>query len=309
MIAQMILYLLILAVAVLAKTSPKQDRFFSICVGSLFFVLCAYFILTPVGESSEARSLVWNSTTAGVLEFEIVSSPMTKLILTPFFLMTALMIAHNLFFPYEVHKKNYTAVLFLNLACLSMLATGQHYIQMITFVFVIDVLSQFFIKNIEAGRCYALYNLIADMSLFGVLALLSGQADTLKISKIQTFRHRDLVAFLLMCALFVKFGFCVLPNYIRDLKNIRFHRLICVSYFSAPPAALILLYKLSPLLKMSHLFLIIFYTVSAIVALIGIVGLLRCRSIKEKTIFLNLILLSFLIQILGGRNPVWTESF
>lgn len=313
MIAQISGCLLIMTALSLLKFRPQYDRIISILLTFAFFA-AFYFLAVAINAGvSGSFSLLWDSSPAGDVKLEIISSPQTYMMILPYFAITGMALFNNLFFKYEIHKKNFTALLLFNLFCLIMLVCGNNFIQMITFVFVIDIISQLFIKNVEAGRNYALYNLAADMALFGVLAVLSGRLDNLSINHIRDYyqpeQHGDFVALLLMTGLFIKFGFGFYHMYLADLKNVRFHRLILIPYFSSPAAALLLFVKLHPLLTASPLFSYVLNAALALAFAYGIFGVITQQNLKEKTIFLNLMILAFLLKQIERVGFDWGPHF
>lgn len=313
MIANTAGFLLIIGLLALFKYSPRYDRSISFLLTGAVF--CAFYGFAKGLKQNVFGhfSMLWDSSPAGDITLEIISSRNVYFMICPFLVITALSLFNNLFFRYEVRRKNYTALLVFNLLCLIMLAAGNNFIQMITFVFVIDILSQFFIKNTETGRRYAIYNLIADMGLFGILAILNGQVENLDINHIRNFyqaeKYRDLVAILLMSSLFIKFGFVIFKNYVLELKQMRFHWLILIPYLSSPAAALILLVKLHSLLVVSPLFLPIFNVVLALIMIYGTLGVINIPSLKEKTIFLNIMLVALLVKLIQSADFVWDIHF
>jgi hypothetical protein len=64
-----------------------------------------------------------------------------------------------------------------------MLICTNNLVEIITFVFIIDILSQVLIKDVYASRRYSIYNLIADMGLFLIMAMLKGKLETLETEK------------------------------------------------------------------------------------------------------------------------------
>lgn len=313
MIAQISGCLLIITILSLLKFRPQFDRIVSVLFTISFFV-AFYFLAYGIHEKVyDSFSLLWDSSPAGDVRLEIISSSQTYLMVLPFFAITGIALFNNLFFRYEIYKKSFTSLLSFNLFCLIMLICGNNFIQMITFVFIIDIASQLFIKNIEAGRNYALYNLAADMALFGVLAILSGQLDNLSVEHIRQFyqpgRYGDFVALLLMSGLFIKFGFGFYRLYLKDLKNVRFHRLIFIPYLSSPAAALVLFVKLHPLLTASEWFLHILNISLALATLYGAFGVVKMQSLKEKTIFLDMMLLAYLLKMIERTGFIWEKHF
>lgn len=313
MIAQIAGCLLILAGLSFIKFKSNYNRIFAYLLTFLFFMVFARLITGFSTQDFGIFTLLWNSSPAGDLKLEIISSPVVYQMIIPFFAISAIALFNNLFYSFELYKKEYVSVVILNLFCLVMLICSDHFIQMVTFVFLIDILSQFLIKDISAGRRYALYNLAADMGLFGVFAILNGQIESLNINAIRKYysaeEYRDFIAILLMAVLFVKFGFFISGHYMRELKNMRFHRLILIPYLSSAASALILLVKLYPLLVVSPLFSYIFNMGLLVIIFYGSFGVLFEKTLKEKTIYLNMMQLALLVKLLESADFKWDIHF
>ena len=250
--------------------------------------------------------MLWDSSRSGDIKIDIISSPTTYGLILPFFIITLIALFNNLLFKFEQHKKSFAAILIFNLISLIMLIAGNNLIQIITFVFVIDILSQLLIKDIYASRRYSIYNLIADMGLFLVMAMLKSKLETLEVGNItnyyQTGRHRDFIMFVIVISLFIKLGFFLFQSYLLDLKNTKFHRLILIPYLSTPMVALILFMKFYPLLIISPSFNLCINIAVSLTMIWGAIGMVVINNLKEKTVYLNMLIISLLVKMIQSTN-------
>lgn len=313
MIAQIAGYLLILAVISLFKFRPQFERVITFLLTFSFFAVFVILWHGYIQGIYGTFSMLWDSSPAGDVRIEILSSVQNYQILLPFFAVTTIALFNNLFFRYEIHKKNYTSLLFFDLFCIIMLISGNHFIQLIAAVFIIDILSQILIKNPVIGRRYALFNLATDMVLFGLLAILNTGLDDLSLEHVWRFYQNqtgaDYITILLMASLLIKFGFCFYEFYMADLKNMKFHKLILLPYFFSPAAALILFVKLYPLLFETNFFLNVFNVLLVLVLLYGLIGTMLKQNLKEKTIFMNMLLFAVMVKILEITHFNWNSHF
>jgi hypothetical protein len=311
MIAQTAAFLFCFGVLALLKPVASRGRASTFVLTALFIVLFMRLMQWSGALPNTDFSILWDTSPAGDIRLELSSSRTVFVLIVPFFAVTALSLVRNLFVHDELPTRVYVGWCMLNLLCLTMLAAGRHFIQLITFVFVIDILAQILIKNMRAGRSLALYNLIADLGLFWVLAILNGNVESLNIVGLQKYHHRDLVAVLLMISLCLKFGFCLIPSYVAQIKDIRLHRLIVLSYVSAPAAAWLLLMQLHALLEASHLFVPMLDAVTLIVLSVAAYGVLKSEDFSVKMLFLNAAVAAFAMKtaqsehFMPGEYSAW----
>lgn len=309
MLVNTVSYLLFIAIAALLRF---RARFNKIVVPLLSFSAIAifyYFVQDMLTGTESVTTLLWDSSKSGNIKIDVVSSVNNYQMILPFFAITVLALINNLFFRFEPDKRNFAAILILNLLSLIMLIAGNNLIQIITFVFVIDILSQLFIKDIYASRRYSIYNLIADMGLFLVMAMLKSKLETLDVANMvhyyETGRHRDFIMFVIMISLFIKFGFFLFQSYLLDLKNTKFHRLILIPYLSTPMVALILFIKFYPLLVVSPSFYTCLNIAVTLTMLWGSIGAIVINNLKEKTVYLNMLIIALSVKIVQCYDFVW----
>lgn len=313
MLTNTVAYLLFIGLGALLRFRVKADKFvvplitFATCF--VFYLFCKDF---QTGDE-KITTLLWDSSRSGDIKIDIISSLNNCKIVLPFFIITLLALFNNLFFKYESNKREFAAILIFNLLSLIMLIAGNNLIQIITFVFVIDILSQLFIKDIYASRRYSIYNLVADMGLFLVMAMLKGKLETLEIGSVghyyETGRHRDFIMFVIMVSLFIKMGFFLFQSYLLDLKNTKFHKLILIYYLSTPMVALILFMKFYPLLVVSPSFEICLDIAVALTMFWGTIGMIVINNLKEKTVYLNMLIMAIVVKLLQCSDFVWSLPF
>lgn len=313
MLAETVLYLFVIGLLALVKTNKRYDSLIS--AGLLFFVAggFVFFCLDRASGAETVFSWMWNTSKSGDIKIDINSSMLNYTMIFPLFVMSIGVLMHNLFYKFEQHKKSFSTLVLFNLIAFIMLISGNNFVQIIATVFFIDILGQFFVEDMHAGQRYSLYNLVADMGLFTVLAMVQGNIQNLDVANIsryyETGRHLDFIMFLIMTALAVKFGFVFFQRHLFDLKNAKFHRLFFIPLLSSPISALILLVKLNPLLEVSHSFVPLFYALTFLTAMFGVFQILSATKIKELFIFMNMILFAFLSVLVKCVQYKWSENF
>ncbi|MBQ7660040.1 MAG: hypothetical protein IJS26_04830 [Alphaproteobacteria bacterium] len=313
MLNETVLYLFLIGVVSLVHTNRRYDFLLSFAAAVFVCVVFGAFLLDFKTGLDSSYTLVLDASQNTNIKLDIISSPQNYILILPFFVMTILAMFNNAFFKYEPNKKNMAACFVFNLLSLIMLISGHNFIQMMTFVLVVDILSQLFIRDMRAGRLCSLYNLVSDMGLFLVLAMLEGKLSNLDVGNIshyyETGKHRDFIMFVVMFSLCIKFGFFLFQGYWLDLKKAKFHNLYFLPYLSSSMAALILLVKFYPILVVSPSFLPLVNWLSVLTAVFGTIGAVLSSKIKEKFMYFNMIVMAFLVKLLERLDFQWNIYF
>lgn len=313
MIADTTLLLIITAVLSSLKVGVKSDKFISWLI--FLFVTGIFVYFLHYGQEAETTvfSFVWNSSPSGNIMVDIVSNSYNCQLIMPFFLMTVMAIGYNNVFRYEERRGLFDAVLLFNLTALIMMITSNNLVQLLSGLFVVDIMALLIIKDVEKSKYYATFNLIADMMLFTVLAVVNCQLESLDLRQIIEYNkigfHQDFVALAGLAAVFIKFGTVPFHGSMLRLKDIRYHRLQNILFLTSPASALILLQKFYPLWQSSLYFLPVLQTGCVLGLVWGLLFFIMGENLKFKTIYLQMFFMSILILLLVDKKVVWSESF
>ncbi|MBR1601368.1 MAG: hypothetical protein IJ677_07295 [Alphaproteobacteria bacterium] len=241
MIAYTTLLLFFIGIFSSIKVGAKVDKTLSFLTFASIFFVFAGFCDGMSSLSNHSFSFVWSANPGSSLKFDIISNYYNYWLIFPGFVLTLLSMLNCLFFRYEKQVSAYFSVLIFNLIALIILVTSNNFVQLLSALFVIDVLSVFMIKESDAYRRYVLLNILSDMVLFAVLAVINCRVASLDIRQIVLYRnigmHQDFVALAGLTAVFAKFGFFLFQIGVIDLKKIRFHRILNVLFLSSPLSA------------------------------------------------------------------------
>ena len=313
MIAYTTLLLFFIGIFSNIKVGVKVDKTLSfVTFASLFFVFAGFCdAFNAVRE--HVFTFTWNTATGSALKFDIISNSYNYWLVFPCFVLTMIGAFNSFLFNYEECRSAYLSVLTFNLVALIILITSSNFVQLLSALFVIDVLALFLIKNVEACRRYFLLNIFADMILFTVLAVINCRVASLDIKQIILYRnvgmHQDFVALAGLTAVFAKFGFFLFQIGIADLKNIRFHRLQNILFMSSPLAAMILLLKFSVLWRTSQYFTT-YIDIICICSLIwGGLGALCADNFKSKVIYWQMAFWALFVELLRFHGFIWFSGF
>lgn len=313
MIAQIVLYLLIFSMFSFWHFKPRYDTLISALLFASLSALLIYFIHNWNLSTPSELMFLWDSSRSGNLKISLASSVQNYNIIFPFFTITLIVLLNNLLSRAEKHKKKITGLCILNLISLIMLIGGNNFVQIITFVFISDILSQLLIDDVNASRRYSIYNLVADMGLFLVFAIIRPRLSNLDTSSFAHFHSaastENLIILLILISLFIKWGFFIFHSYLLDMESAQFHRLLLIPYLSTPMVGLILFIKLKPLLTTSILFDTVFNIILALTIVWGAFGSVIMNNLKEKSIYLNMIILALLVKLAESPSFTWDKHF
>lgn len=313
MIANIVICLLALGFLSLWKLRRRYDNAVATVSLLLLGALLFYFVRNWHAGVENTFLLLWDSSASGDIKISINSSPQIYNIIFPFFTIVVLALFNNLLFRFEKQRKLFSALIILILSSFILLISGDNFVQVVTFVFVIDILSQVLVQDIYAGRRYGIYNLAADMGLFLIFALMRGKLDSLDMTSLVEYynngKYQNLIVIVMMLSLFIKFGFFIFHSYLLDLKSAKFHRLILIPYMSTPAVALILFVKLKAYLVESALFCGVFNAVLVLTLIWGAAGAVVIKNLKEKTLYFSMMIMALLARLAAEKEFVWNVSF
>lgn len=310
MIAEITLLLIIIAFFSSIRVGVKVDKIFSFItftsVFLLFISFCNY-MANPVGQTF---SFVWNSSASGDIKVNITSDAYNAGLIFPFFLITMLSVGSNLIFRQEERRNASNAALLFNLCALIMMVCSNNFVQLLSTLYIIDIMAAILIKDVENSKTFVFQNMIADMLLFTILAVINGKVDTYDIQQILNYRengeHPDFIAILGLSAVFIKAGLFPFQSGLLALKNIRFHRLQNILFLTSGISALILLLKFHALWNASAFFAGYIHCICFASLLLGFAGLLFIDNIKAKLVYMMLMTNAIVIELLFGRDFVWS---
>lgn len=312
MIINTTMYMLIVGVIGLLKLHIKSDKILS---WIMFFIVLGVFgeyNLQNISEGVSGFSVLWAKTEIGNISLDFRPVQLTNRIIIPLFFLSLLTLLNNNIFRYEEKRCAFNSFVIFNLISLGLLVCAENYVQLITMVFVIDILGYLILKDIDSSRRYVMCNFFADMCLFMILALACGKIHSLDMTRLlgyeQIGRHKDFVSMVTAMALFIKIGCFPFQGYLMDMRNARIQRMNMIYLLSSPLAGILLLLKLHNLLLISDLFIPIFKIVSILTFIVGISGFIIKRDVKKKNIFINMAFFGILLQQIRINDFNWTTD-
>ncbi len=312
--ANIIVCLVITGLAGLLRLRMKYDRLMS----WLMFVIAA-FLFIDFSEQicagcKHGFSLLWNSSKIGNITIDFQPAEMECQVLFPVFFISLLTILHNNIFRYEEKKSAFNSLIILNFVTLSLLVCAENYIQLITCVFVTDILGYVLLKDVDASRRYVVYNFLADTCLFMVLALVCGKLQSLELSDMSRYekigRHKDFVGLIMAIALLIKNGCFMFQSYLLDLSSVKFQRMSAMNLLFSPLAGILILLKMHSLITLSELALSLVKIICLLTCVVGIIYFVLIDNTKKKSVYLNMSFIGLGVLILAenGFTTNWDFS-
>lgn len=303
MISNIFLYLVVAGFGTQIITKGNFERLLSLLLLSLLAFLTLHLYQSWQLNLHDSFTYHWITSRYNKVDINLFSTTANYAFIFPFFIISALMILQNIFYSLEAHKLRLNGLIFLNLAGLILLICSQNFIQLLVGACVIDVLGFYLINDMTAKKKYIFYNMIADLGLFMVFAILWGYLGSINIDKFNDYKklgsHKDLVAIVLLICIFVKSGLFLFQNQLLDLHIINFNRLNIISFCSTPIAGIILLYKAYGLLPISEYSIPLLQIFAGASLIWGLLGALLMDNIKEKAIYLNIMFYALIYGLLS----------
>lgn len=308
-----IAYLLVIGLSGLIKLRAQLDRTWSWFIFlALSCVFGEYYIQNSNGYM-QSVSVLWGYSQLGNITIDFHPTQVTNQLIIPLFFVMLAIVCNNNIFRFEEKRCALNSFIILNFITLLLLICAENYVQLITMVFISDIMGYLILKDTDSSHRYVVYNFFADMCLFMILALACGKIQSLDINRLlgyeQIGRHKDFVSLVTALALFIKLGSFPFQSYLLDIKAARFQRTTVVNLISVPLAGILLVLKLHNLLLVSDIFLPLFKIVMWLTILEGLIGFIARRNLQKKIVCLNLSFIGLLMLILAKENFNWNNLF
>ena len=313
MIIYTVLLLFIIGALSSIKTGVKVDRVLTFVSFTSIFIIFADFCESMIAGTNHTFSFMWNTSQGQDIKFDIVSNPYNYALIMSCFAVTVLACLHNLLFRYEERRAAYNAILCFNLISLILLITSNNFVQLISALFITDILAMFLMKNNANCRLFGMMNMLADMLLFMVMAIINARVDSLDLEQVLLYRqigvHTDFTAVVGLTAIFIKFGFFVFQRGMLELKDIRFHRIQNVLFLSSPFAALILLLKFNALWRVSAYFTLYLDIMCVATGVWAFCHSVWVNHFKAKAIYWMMAFWALMVELLRFSDFVWLPEY
>ena len=248
-------------------------------------------------------SVHWIDASLMPVNINLNTSPETCRLVFALLVITTLSVFYNTFYNAETERLRLNGLLMLNLAMLVLIICSQNFMQLLTAVCITDVLCLLMINDIESKRRYAFYNLLADMGLFTLFALIWKQTGSIELSALAKYhrpgQYPELTSGLLLLCVFIKSGIVLCHGGFLSLASLTFNRILAISYCSAPIVGILLLIKTYPLLENVRYMKEIFLGFGGATLLWGFIGSLVLDNIKDKSLYFNQMIYAFLLGVLA----------
>lgn len=309
MIVNTIISLVIVGLLGAIRLRMRYDRLLSWIMFFLITAIFCNYVRLSLNNIYENFSFLWNSTKIGDIIISFSPYQSTNYMIIPLFFLSLYSVFNNNIFRYEERRSIFNSLIIINFVALCLLICAQNYAQLITAVFVSDILGYMVLRDVDSSRRYVVYNFFADMCLFMIFALISGRLQSLDMHQLLNYneigRHKDFVSTVTAIAIFTKMGCALFQSYLLDVSSVRFQRMSAVNLLFSPLCGIILLAKLYNILVMSEVFLYMYQIFMWLSFSIGCIFFVLKDNIQNKMVYLNMALIGFLMYILQKQDYVW----
>ncbi len=309
----LLVLLLLIGIVGLPRFRMRYDRLFSWMMFFASSVIVYNYCIDVFSGINEGFQYLWSKTKLGNLYISFLPQTYSNYIIIPILILSVVSIMNNNIFHYEERRCMFNSLIIFNSISLCLLITSENYVQILTALFISDILGYILLKDVDSSHRYVIYNFFADMCLFSVFALVCGKLQSLDISHLLSYkqigRHKDYVSLVVAISIFIKIGIFPFYSYLLDIAKARFHRMNTICLLFSPLCGIILLAKLHNILTMSDLFLPLYDALIYLSIAIGVYGFIVKDNILQKTIYLNISLFSLLLLMMKEAGFVWQNTF
>ncbi|MCM1324592.1 MAG: hypothetical protein NC218_10760 [Acetobacter sp.] len=313
MVINTIICLIGVALAGFLRLRMRYDRILSWLMFIAVAFLFAEYGLNAIRGYNPSLTFLWSKTRIGDIMVDFLPSQVLNRLVVPLFFLSLMTIFNNNVFRYEEKRSIFNSLIILNFVTLCLLVSAENYVQLITAVFVSDILGYLILKDVDSSHRYVIYNLFADMCLFMILALVCGKIQSLDMKQFLNYKqiggHRDFVGLIAGFAIFVKCGCFLFQSYLFDISSARFQRMSAVNLLFSPLVGILLLVKLHNLLTVSNLFIPFMKIMAVATFLFGIIYFITKDNIQKKMVSLNMAFIGCLMYMLLLNKFNWIPLF
>lgn len=309
MIANLFFSLIAAGFAAEAAAKARYERLWSLLLLGILALLGFNFWENGQLGVVETFAFHWIDTSLMRVDVNLNTDAAVYGLAAPFVLLTGMSVFYNTFYNAETDKLRLNGLLLLNLAAVILVICAQNFMQLLTAVCIADVLCLFMINDIEGKRRYVFYNLLADMGLFTLFALIWKQTGSISLSALSGYhqpgQYPELTVGLLLFCAFIKSGMFLFQGGFLNLAGLSFNRILSVSYCATPLIGILLLIKAYPLLGNVPYAPVVLELFGGLTLLWAFVGAISIDNLKDKALYFNLMFYALMVGLLSlGLNPL-----
>ncbi len=279
----------------------------------VFFGYFSYqFFATVDYNSSTNFILPWLKNTTHKIDLEIIINKDNFDFIVGLFVFTFFVLASDFAKAKETKKNIFNALVLLNLVFIITLVSANNYIQLLAVIGAIDVLVFGMIDNVEAKKRYIYSNLLADMGILSICAILLGQTGDVGLNQFNFYQkfggHRDFVAIILLICVFIKSGLFMFNTAFEKLSSLKFNRLNFILFTTSPLVGFLTLSKMQPLLQISKYSYPILLLFSFLSIIFGAIGAISKDNLKSKTIYFSMMFWGLAYSFVGLESNVSAQD-
>lgn len=304
MIFNTFVYLLAAGLFLMFLPKPQHTRW----TAFLIFMFLAWLFVTFLEHSlhRDAQSLVyhWIRYKNFHLTLSLSSNFYNYYFLLPVFMVSLLAAFSNIFYPFENQRLSLAALIILNLAAFILLIASQNTLQLLISSSAIGIIGFYVINDFEARQKYMYYNLLADMGLLTVFAVLYGRLGSIELSELKRFGadgvYLNFIPLLLLFSVFMKSGLFMFQDLFSNWRQLNFNRMMLASFCLSPISSIAILSKTNVILQFSPYSRSLMALFAVATLIWGFFGALSKDNIRAKAMYLNMMMYGFFFGLLSS---------
>ena len=305
------IFLILIALGVVALVPKKQNvmRLSAFLVAGIAGILC-YSLYQHWQMGYHDRFIYhWVSSAYYPIDITLFSTPQNYVQLLPFGFIATIVMFFNVFYSLEEKRLSLNAQICLLCSAIILLFCSQNTIQLLTGACAIDIFSFYIINDSRVRRRFIFYNLLADMGLVMLFALIWGYLESNQLTDLVRYKrfgaHKDLLCLVLLVIVFIKMGLFMFHSAVVEWQNLTLNRIMTLLFLSTPLVGFVLLQKLQVLLPLSDYSYPMIKLWAGLSMAWGFSGCIMKDDIRAKGLYFNMMYIGFVLGLFAeGVNPM-----
>ena len=201
-------------------------------------------------------------------------------------MITLVMMFYNCFYDEGKMRLRNGGLYLLIFIVMMFLISAQNMMQILIAVCFVDILCFYLLKDSGLKRRYMFYNMMADMALIIMCALIWGKVKSLDLGDMLHFvknaPDKGIILGLWCLVVAIKSGVVLFHDFVLDLKKVSLVRALFIFYAATPMAGLLIMWKMYPMLTAVAWTQYVFYFLTAASVVWACLAVLAVDDLKAK---------------------------
>lgn len=310
MLAMSVFKLLILGVFSEIFQKNRLQKSWAVVVLVLAAAILVFTLTPEIMLKGKAFAYDWIDTKA--IQVSLVLAPSLEVYKFGALLgmITLVIMFYNCFYDEGKIRLRNGGLYLLIFVAMMFLISAENMMQLLISVCFVDILCFYLLKDSSLKRRYMFYNVMADMILMIMFALVWGDRKSLDMAFLfkgtGTEVHRNLISWFWCFVVVVKAGLVLFHDFVLDLRKISLVRGLYIFYAATPMAGLLILWKMYAAAADERLLTVI-QLFAAGSMLWAFVGALAVDDLRAKIMYWNMMTAGLMAGLLGCSKDVFLK--